>query len=293
VTASASPVADRAPGRAIVLVLLATLAFATVEATAKTLTESLPVPQVVWGRYAFTMLVFVPWLLRGRWREVVATRRPRAQLVRSLLLLSGTITGFAGLSLMPLATVTVLFFATPLFVTAFAAPMLGERIGPRRWLGVLVGFAGVVIVVRPGGDGLGWPALLPVATAMAYALYQIVTRRVSSEPPLVSLFYAALIGALVMCAAVPFFWQAPDAQSWALMALTGLVGGLGHFLLIKAFEAASPATTAPFLYSHLIWAVVYGALLFGDLPDGWTVAGAAVIVASGIYVWHRERGAAR
>ena len=269
--------------------MLATMVlFAGINATAKYLTESYPVPQVVWARYAFHLLA-VAVLLGPRLPGVMATRRLRLHLGRSVLLLLTTGLFFSGLSLVALADATAMMFVAPLLVTALSIPLLGETVGWRRWAGVAVGFTGALIIIRPGMGVMQTAILLPLGAATFHAVYQIATRALGRTDSALSIIaYTPLIGALVMSVIVPFFWTAPDPKGGALMVLLGVLGGIGHFALIKAFQAAPASVVSPFGYTNLIWATVFGFVIWGHLPDLATVAGAAVIVASGIYIFHRE-----
>jgi len=168
--------------------------------------------------------------------------------------------------------------------------ILKEKVGIRRWLAVMVGFVGVLIIIRPGAGVLQWAALLPIIMAVFYAFYLIVTRLIrDSADPLNALFYTALVGALAASLVVPFHWQTPTPFDGMLMAGTGVFGALGHYALIKAYEISEASAVAPFAYSELIWATLGGYLAFGDIPDAWTFSGAAAIIGSGLYVLHRER----
>ncbi len=288
---SLSPPTPESVGQGIAWMLLTSFMFVTLDALAKQLAQVYPVPQVVWARYVFHVLILAIFLGR-RLPATLRTRRLGLQLLRSLFLLGATGLFFSALSFMPLAEASAIMFVAPLLVTALAVPLLGERVGPRRWASVLVGFLGALIIIRPGGGAGQVAALFALGAAGSYALYQITTRLLSrSDQPLTTLAYSALLGALVSSAAVPFFWVTPDFTAWVTMAGLGLVGGLGHFTLIKAFEVAPAATVTPFGYASLIWATLYGFLLFGDLPDLWTVLGAAIIAGSGLYIFHRERRA--
>lgn len=271
--------------------LLTALLFVSMDALAKQLSQVYPVAQVVWARYLFHVLLMALFLGR-RLPATLRTGRLGLQLLRSLFLLAATALFFTAISLMPLAETSAIMFVAPILVTALSLPLLGERVGPRRWTGVLVGFTGALIIIRPGGGAVQAAALFALGGATSYALYQITTRLLSrSDPPLTTLAYSASLGALASSAAVPFFWVAPDFTGWVTMVGLGLFGGLGHFTLIKAFEAAPAATVTPFGYTSLIWATLYGFFLFGDLPDLWTVVGAAVIAGSGLYIFHREQRA--
>ncbi len=282
--------APSSPGRGVALIILATFMFIVMDTTAKYLMRDYPVGMVVWGRYVFHVLLFVPLLLAGRGRGVLTTRRPWRQLLRSVLLLLSTIFAYLALARMQLAEVTAIFFVAPLLVTALSVPILGERVGARRWTAITVGFIGVLILVRPGSGVFGWAALLPLVTAACFALYQIVTRQISSaDGPLTSLFYTALLGAVLASIAVPFQWHTPDAMGWVLLALAGFAGAAGHFFFITALTLAPASTVAPYQYVQIIWATLAGLIVFGNVPDPWTGAGAAVIAGSGLYVWQRER----
>lgn len=275
--------------RGIPWMLAAMVLFASINATAKYLILSYPVMQVVWARYTFHVLMLVV-LLGPSLPRVMATARPGLQVVRSCLLTVTTILFFNAISRIPLADTSAIMYTAPLLVTALSLPLLGEHVGRRRWAGVAAGFVGALVIIRPGAGVMQYAALLPLGAACTHALYQIATRRISaSDRPLTTLAYTPLMGMLVTSAVVPFFWTPPDAEGWLLMAMLGMFGGIGHFFLIKAFQASPAATVAPFSYSNLIWATIYGYFLFGDLPDAWTVAGAVAIAASGLYIFGREQ----
>ncbi|MDH3790917.1 MAG: DMT family transporter [Rhodospirillales bacterium] len=288
-----SPAGPAAARRGILWMLLTTLFFVSMDALAKHLSQSYPVPQVVWARYVFHVLLLA-LLLGGRVRGVMRTGRLGLQLLRSLFLLGATGAFFTALSFIPLAEASAIMFVAPILVTALSMPLLREHVGPRRWASVVVGFGGALIIIRPGGDAMELTALFALGGATSYAFYQITTRLLSrSDGALTTLAYSALVGALASSAVVPFFWVQPDLAGWVGMVGLGLFGGIGHFALIKAFQAAPAATVTPFGYAALIWATLYGFVLFGDLPDLWTVVGAAIIATSGLYIFHREHAARR
>ncbi len=272
----------------ILWMVFAVILFASIDATAKSLVQTYPVPQVVWARYSFHML-FLLLLLRGRLPKVMVTRRLRVQLVRSLLLLATTVLFFSGLRFVPLAEASSIMFAVPIIVTVLSVPLLREHVGIHRWAGVLVGFAGVLVILRPGSDMMAIALLLPLSAAGVYAFYQITTRMLSqTDGPMTTLTYTAVVGTLAASSVAPFFWVAPDLLGWSLMALIGFFGGLGHFALIKAFQFSEAATITPFGYTQLIWATLYGITLFDEYPDNRTFIGAAIIVCSGLYIFRRE-----
>jgi drug/metabolite transporter (DMT)-like permease len=257
----------------------------------KALMARYPLPEVVWARYFFQfawMLVLIPRLgVAG----LVRTRRFGLNLARGLLLAVSTVFMYGALSFVPLTDAYTVTFTAPLLVTVLSIPLLGERVGWRRWSAVVIGFIGVLIVIRPGGGGAHWALALPLVTALAFALYQILTRKVAAvagETSVAMLFHLAWVGAVVASVAVPFFWRAIAPLDWLAMAAMGALGGLGHLLLIRALTVASASLLAPFVYTQIAWGLVLGYLVFGDVPDRWMLIGGAVIIASGLYVFYRE-----
>ena len=286
-----SPPAQR-PLRGILLFMLALMLFALLDATSKHLSASFAVPLLVWARYTLhfaIMLVFVAPSMR---LQLVRTDNLALQVVRALALV-GT-TGFAMMAFrsMPLAEATAVLFLAPLLVTLLAGPFLGERIGAGRWVAVVVGFAGVLLIARPGGALNLAGVLWALAGAACYAAYQLLTRRLShAEHPLTLLFYTALVGTAVMSLALPWFWFefAPAPRQWLMIASLGVYGGVGHFILIRAFRLAPASTLTPFGYTQLIWAGLLGWMVFGHIPDAMSTAGMAVIAASGLWLALGER----
>lgn len=274
---------------AALLMMIAAACFVGMTSSVKLLSSELSTPQIVWGRYAFHLVIVVV-LLRGRLGGVVATARPRVQFARSLLMFAATSLSFLALRWLPLAEVAAIMFLTPVIVTALAALALGEAVGLRRWAAVATGFAGALVIIRPGLEAVHPAAIAAVLCAASYASYQITTRIVGdSAPPLVSLFYSCLVGASASSLMLPFVWQTPDAAGWALMALAGSFGALGHLAMIAALARAPASFVTPFTYTQLIWATLAGFVLFGELPDVYTYLGALLIAGSGLYVMHRER----
>lgn len=282
--------------RAILFTLLAVLMFASMNGVVKYLLETHAVLQVVWGRYVFALIPVVAFAaLRGvRPRDIARTRRPSLQLSRGLLLLGATLLFSSGLSFLPLAETEAISFVAPLFVTALSVPLLKEQVGWRRWAAVLVGFCGVLIIIRPGFGVFSWAAILPIGSALCYALYQIATRVAGrTDGPVQSLLYVSVVGAVVLSCVVPFVWVWPSPVAWLLLALVGVIGGLAHFLLIRALDLAPAAVLQPFTYAQLLGAVVVGYLLFGAFPDPWTVLGGLIVVGSGLYIIYREQARRR
>jgi drug/metabolite transporter (DMT)-like permease len=273
------------------MTLLAIVLFTVMDTIGKSLTARYPFQQVVWARYFFQfalMLVMLPQLgIAG----LLRTRRHGLQIGRGLLLAVATICMFGAISVVPLADAYTITFTAPLLVTALSVPLLKERVGWRRWSAVLVGFAGVLIVIRPGFGEVPWQLMLPLITAACFALYQILTRLVSVDPdetPFVMLFYVAWTGAVIMTLMVPFYWQPVRLVDWPWLIAIGGLGAIGHLIMIRALVIAPVSLLAPFTYSQIVWALIAGWFVFGDLPDLWMLAGCTVIAASGLYVFYRE-----
>lgn len=289
-TASAAAAQPSSFGRGIPWIMLATFLFVTMDAMVKALLhDGYELPQVVWGRYFFHVLLLVI-VLAPRIRTVAQSQNLKLQMIRSVLMLATTSLFFAGLLFVPLAEASAMMLISPLIVTALAVPILREPVGPRRWAGVVIGMIGAMIIIRPGSAMMSLGILLPAAAAASYAVYQVSTRLLSrADPILTTLFYTALVGAVMTSLAAPFYWTEPTPAAWALMIGAGLCGGIGHFALIKALTLSPASVIAPYGYLNLIWATVYGFLIFAELPDVWTITGAAIITGSGLYVYHREK----
>lgn len=267
--------------------------FVTLDSTAKYLMQSYPVVQVVWARFFFH-LIFVAIIMGRQLPVLVKSRWLSRQYLRSFFMFATTVLFFIGLHILPLTTAATIMFLSPIIVTMLSIPLLGEKVGPRRWLGIVIGFAGAVLVMRPGSDSLQLGILVVLAAAFTHALYQVFTRRLRAlDGPMTSLFYTALLGALVTSAVAPFYWQPVAAVDWLLFVFAGIAGGIGHLCLIRAFRSAPASVVAPFSYSSLLWATLFGFVLFGDLPGVWTLGGAALIIGSGLYIFHREHAVKR
>lgn len=281
---------ENAPLQGIALIITAFAIFAGLDSTAKYLVQFYPPQQVVWARYTghcvFALLIF--WPRNGF--AILRTRHLGTQILRSMFLFLATCSNFVALQYLQLAETSAIFFSTPLLIAVFSVPLLGERIGPRRWTAILVGFIGILIVVRPGLGLMHWAAFLSLLAATGAALYQIITRKLAGvEAAATTQFYTALIGTLFITPFVPFGWQAPDLTGWLLMGLVGALGGIGHWMLILAHRLAPAPILAPFTFSQIVPMVLLGFLVFGDLPDAWTLSGAAVVLSSGLYLLYRER----
>lgn len=279
----------------LVLILLAYLCFACLDTTAKYLGGVLAPLQIVWMRFlthsGFAIAALRPW----RTPEHYRVRHPVQQGLRALCLLGATFFNFLAVRYLQLAETASIFFLAPFIVTALAGPFLGEWAGARRWAAIIVGFIGALFIIRPGPGGFQPAMLLSVASTISYAFYVLLTRRLTrDETAQGMILLPALIAAAIMTPIGIIQWQAvPGAFHWALLLVTGLFGGLGHWFLIKAHETAPAPVLAPFLYTQLLWMVLLGYLVFGDLPGWSTLLGAAIIVSSGIYLFTRERQDAR
>ena len=286
----ATPPTDRVL-RAILAILFSVSCFSVLNAISKTLTEHYPVAEVVWARYivafGFMLVLFLPRSGRNlfRWHNV------GSQIVRGLLLFASSLFYFHGLVHMPLATAASISLCSPLIVTALSARFLGEPVGAKRWIAVMVGFAGALIVVRPGSADFNWYALLIVASTTSSALYQLYSRRYGqTERPDASANMATIVGTVAAAPFLPFEWVTP-VPGWDLVLFLGLgaMAAIGHYSLTIAYSQAPAAVVAPFNYTQLVGAAILGYLVFDNIPDFWTWVGAAVIVCSGLYIGHQER----
>jgi drug/metabolite transporter (DMT)-like permease len=275
----------------IALMCGAVSCFALLDTTAKYLNLHMSTLEVVWARYTgaflFPFIVSNPWTRPG----LVRTTRPVLQIVRSVLLLASTLLNFIALRYLQLDVSIALIFSTPFFVAALSGPILGEWVRWRRWTAIAVGFLGVLVVTRPGPGTFQAAALLSLSGAFCYALYALSTRILArTDSNETTLFYSNIVGAAVMLPVVPFFWTTPtDPLIIALMVATGAMGSFGHYLLIAAHRLAPAAVLSPFIYTEIVLVTALGYLVFGDLPNRFTLTGAAIVIASGLYILHRER----
>jgi drug/metabolite transporter (DMT)-like permease len=274
-----------------ILWMLATmLCFITLDAIMKYLLEDLALIQVVWARFFFAT-VFAIAACGKRLPALVQSRAFGGQLLRSFLLMATTAAFATGIATTPLATGTTIMFLSPILITLLAIPLLGEQVGVRRWAGIVTGLIGAVIVTQPWKTGVGSMdagALFLLLAAFFNAMYQIMTRMLRADDPLTTLLFTAVAGAAASSCLVAFYWTQPTSGQWLLMIASGAMGGLGHLFLIRAFRHAPASVLAPFSYSALVWATLFGLVIWHDWPDAWTWTGAALIVASGLYIFHRE-----
>jgi drug/metabolite transporter (DMT)-like permease len=285
---------ERATARGVLLMLGSMALLACMDAVSKRLAEDYAIPQILWVRYLVFAGLGVLLCRRIGVRRAWRSSRPGLQLFRSLLQICEIGVFVLAFTYLPLADAHAIAACSPLLVVALSAPLLGERVGPARWGAVLVGFAGVLLIIRPGFQELGPGVLVALFAALLWAVYQILLRLVSrTDRSETTLLWSGVVGAVVLTALGPFVWRAPDAVGWGLLLLLSAFGAAAHLLLIKALEASPASALQPFSYALLVSAAIVGFVSFGDIPDAWTIAGAAVVVASGLFAFQRERRAGR
>lgn len=267
----------------IAFLVTATACFAVLDTTVKYVGAFLPVLVAVWFRYVFQAVLVSAVVLPLRGRSLLRTAHPRFQLLRGCLLLLVSVLSFLSVQYMPVGEFTAIVMISPLVVTLLAALFLQEQVTPMRWLLVAGGFAGALMVVQPGGDVVGWASLLPLVMVLLYAAFQILTSRMArTEDPMTMHFYTGWVGAALSTAILPLVWQAiPDARTFWLLCLIGLMGSIGHFLLILAFARTPAATLTPFLYAQIGFAMLCGWVVFGHVPGALELAGIGLIVLCG------------
>ena len=270
--------------------MVGAVAFLTAsDALIKSMSNTYPVGQLLFIRSIFVW----PWIFLFAFRQgglsALRINRASGHGLRSILVIASTFLFVTGLQFLPLATAISAIFMGPLFITAMAPIILSERVGWRRWLAVLVGFAGVLIMVRPGTDAFQWAILFPIAGAMCGGLRDLITRRISQgESTLAMLGLTTIVIMLAGIATIPFGWSEFSSHDIGKFALSGALVCGGHYLMIDAFRRGEAGLVAPFKYTSLLWAIVIGYIAFGELPDQWTLAGAAIIISAGLYVFYRE-----
>jgi drug/metabolite transporter (DMT)-like permease len=279
------------PLSAALLIVCASACFTTVDVSVKHLSQRYPVPLIVWARWgvqALVVLAVVGPRMRG---DLLRTTRLPMHLVRSVLLIVSSLCFFSALRYLPLAEATALNYTAPILVTLMAGAFLDERLTRPRWVFVIAGFIGMLVIVRPGSAMLGPASLLGLSAAALYAIFQIITRKLAGEHLMVLLAYPSLVGTILLSLAVPFVHREGAYPSSDLAAFIGIgvVGSVGHLLFIRAFQRASASAIAPFTYMQLVWSTLAGWVVFGTFPDGWTLTGILVIAGSGIVLTWYER----
>ena len=272
------------------MILATTICFASLDTLSKISNRTLPVNEIIWGRYLFHGIALS--LLMGpklKW-NLVRTSHPGMQIVRGLILLASSVLFVTALVFLPLAEASAITFMSPLVLTALSVPLLGDNVRRSQWIAVAAGFAGVLVLIRPGGKLFDIATLLPIGCAITYALFQIITRKYAGrDSAYTTHFWTALVCTVVVSLTLPFFWTAPDPLGRLIMLAMGLIGGGGHYLLIRAYECAAPSVLAPFSYAQLLRATGYSRLVFDHVPDAVSLVGMAIIVSAGLFAVFMQR----
>ena len=275
--------------KAIIFSLLGWMFLPVMDGFAKYLSEDLPILQITWARYFFTVAFVFPIMFFFYKKQLVWSDKPKLQILRGLILLSANICFFYAISIISLAKALTLAFIAPLIVTAFSPILLGEKVGYRRWTAVAVGFIGSLVVIRPGFIELNLASFAALGTGFFYGFYLIITRKLStSDNPLLTLLITGMVGAILISVVIPFYWVKPTLNQWSLMAGIGVFACIGHLFLILSLKYADASKLAPLGYAEIIPNVIIGYYFFNDLPDNWTYLGLFIIVLSGLYISRRE-----
>ena len=281
--------ADR-PFRGIVLILASTVFLGTSDVIAKYLSATLPSIEIAWIRFLVFALIMAPAMVPGSPVYALRTAQVGRQLWRGAALLCSSLFFISGLRFLPIAEASATGFVSPLFVTALSILFLGERVGLRRWLATVVGLIGVLIILRPGTSAFHPAAFFPLVSALGWASTLIMTRMMSGKEHASTIMtYSSITGVCILTALVPFVWVVPSWHDILFGILIGVASTAGQWIVVLAFRYADASVLAPFSYSQLLWVSILGFLIFGEVPDVWTVTGAIFIVASGLYTAHRER----
>jgi drug/metabolite transporter (DMT)-like permease len=288
--ARSAPARVDRPFRGIALILVSTVFLGASDVTAKYLSATLPSIEIAWIRFLVFALIMVPAMLPGSPLYALHTGRPGLQAMRGTALLASSLFFISGLRFLPIAEASATAFVAPLFVTALSIFFLGERVGVRRWLATAVGLLGVLIILRPGTSAFHPAAFFPLVSALAWACTLIMTRMMSGrEHAITTMTYSSIAGVGILSALVPLVWVAPSWHDIAFGIFIGVASTVGQWIVVLAFRYADASVLAPFSYTQLLWVSILGFIVFGEVPDIWTVSGAVFIVASGLYTAHRER----
>ncbi|MFT5115107.1 MAG: drug/metabolite transporter (DMT)-like permease [Parasphingorhabdus sp.] len=270
--------------------VLAMVFLAGMDVCAKYLSTDYHVVQVLWVRYIghfalIAILLFPTYklsLFRSNWISL--------QLARSLLMALGSLLNFMALRYLQLDQTAAIAFTSPFWVLMLSGPLLGEKVGRAQIVAIMVGFIGVLIITRPGFGDVHWAVYLSLSVALVLALFQITTRKLAGvDGHATTQFYTTFVGVIVVTPIIPWYWQEPSLWGWVAMILIGVFGLVGHYLLIIAHRLAPASALAPFVYTQIVWMVIFGFLIFADVPDSWTIIGGAIVVASGLFLWYRDR----
>jgi drug/metabolite transporter (DMT)-like permease len=290
------PAERRAPARAdhpfkgIALILLSTIFLGTSDATSKYLSATLPSVEIAWIRFFVFAIIMVPAMVPGTTIYSLRTTSVRLQLFRGAALLGSSLFFITGLRYLPIAEASATGFVSPLFVTALSIIFLAEKVGMRRWIATATGLFGVLIILRPGTSAFHVAAFLPIISAFCWAATLIMTRMMSGkEHSSTIMTYSSIAGVAIMSVLAPFAWVAPTWHDILFGILVGVASTAGQWIVVLAFRYADASVLAPFSYTQLLWVSILGFLVFGEVPDAWTIVGASFIVASGLYTAHRER----
>jgi drug/metabolite transporter (DMT)-like permease len=287
--------ADSARNRltGIGLISLTYMLFTLLDGSAKWLVQSVPVLVVVWLRFLTHTLIASALLFPMRGAALVRTRHLRWHIVRGFMFCAMTGINFWALQYLQLTVTASIFFTVPILIALLSAPLLGERLDARRWIAILVGFAGVLVIVRPGSAAFHPAMLLSMGNAVLYAAFNLMTRKLAAyDSPETIQFLPAVVASVVLAPFALAVWESPQGWfEWLLLCLMGVFGGTGHYLLAVAHRYAPASTLAPFLYQQILYMALFGYLVFGSVPDAAVWVGAGVVIASGLYLFARERRA--
>ena len=273
----------------ILLMIGAVFCFASMDATAKYLMKEIGPAQTIWARYT-VQAILVTVLILPKINVYGRTKYPKLQFLRSVALMMASTLFFFAFSRLGLAEASAIFNISPVLITLGAFLFLREQIGPRRLIGIIVSLLGALIIIRPGTGVFTIYALLPLGAAIFYSTYSLATRFVGTdESPWTSLFYSAISGAICYSIYIAFYWNPMSDNAILLTIIIGLFGTAGHICLIRALTLGEASLVAPFIYTNLLFTTIWGLVLFGNFPDFWTICGALIIVAAGVYVWARDR----
>ena len=275
--------------KAIIFNLLAWVMLPIMDGFAKYLSSDLPVLQITWARYFFTVAFTFPIMFFFYRNKLKWSDKPKLQILRGLILLIANICFFYSISVISLAKALTLAFVAPLIVTAFSPMFLGEKVGFRRWSAVVIGFIGSLVVIRPGFVEINLASLAALGTGVMYGFYLIITRKLStSDNPLLTLLLTGVVGAVIISCVMPFVWVMPTLNQWSMMAAIGVFACIGHLFLILSLKYADASKLAPFSYFEIITNIIIGYYFFSEFPDNWTFLGLFIIILSGVYISRRE-----
>ena len=275
--------------KAIVLNLSAWVMLPIMDGFAKYLSSSLPVLQITWSRYFFTVVIVFPIMLFFFRKNLTWTEKPKLQLIRGLLLFFANILFFYSISIISLSKALTLAFIAPLIVTALSPVLLGEKVGFRRWAAVITGFIGSLIVIRPGFVEINLASIAALGTGTLYGFYLIVTRKLHrSDSPLLTLLLTGVVGLIIGSMIMPTVWVQPTITEWYMMFAIGFFASIGHLFLILSLKYADASKLAPFGYFEIVTNIIIGYFFFSHFPDYWHFLGLFIIISSGIYIFRRE-----